>query len=92
MLSITARPDLAFDVKVLSSKYGKATKEDQQNVVELIRKVKRDTTEFIIPNVGNIEDWILVGISDAATKKINNLFSVSGQIIMLVNKYSNKAS
>ena len=92
MLSITARPDIAFDVKLLSSKYGKATKEDLLNVVKLIRKIKRDTTEFVIPNIGAMEDWLLVGISDAATKKINNLFSVSGQIVMLVNKKTNKAS
>ena len=92
MLSITARPDIAFEVKLLSSKYGKATKDDLQNVIKLVRKVKRDTTEFVIPNIGPMEEWLLVGISDAATKKINNLFSVSGQIVMLVNKFTNKAS
>ena len=92
MLSITARPDIAFDVKLLTSRYGKATKEDLLNVVKLVRKVKRDTTEFVIPNIGDMENWILVGISDAATKKVNNLFSVSGQIVMLVNKVTNKAS
>ena len=92
MLSITARPDIAFDVKLLTSRYGKATKDDLLNVVKLVRKVKRDTTEFVIPNIGDMENWILVGISDAATKKVNNLFSVSGQIVMLVNKVTNKAS
>ena len=67
-------------------------KDDLQKVVKLIRKVKRDTTEFVIPNIGDIDDWILVGISDAATKKVNSLFSVSGQIVMLVNKHTNRAS
>ena len=92
MLSITARPDICFDVKLLTSRYGKATKEDLLNVVKLIRKIKRDTTEIVIPNIGEKEDWILLGISDAATKKVNNLFSVSGQIVMLVNRKTNKAS
>ena len=67
MLSITARPDISFEVKVLTSRYGKATKGDLMEYAKIIKKAKRETTEFLIPNIGDIKDWVLVGISDAAT-------------------------
>ena len=92
MLSITVRPDIAFEAKMLTSRYGKATKEDFQKAIRLVKKIKRESNYFFIPNIGKIDEWIIIGISDAATKKVNNLFSVSGQIVMLVNNKTNNAS
>ena len=42
--------------------------------------------------MGNIKDCVLVAYSDAATKKIDNAFSVAGHVIFLVNKKTNAAT
>ena len=92
MLSVTARPDVAFEVKVLTTRYGKAIKHDIMKAIKLLEKVKRISTQITIPDMGNVEDWILIAYSDAATKKIEDAFSVSGYVIFLVNKITNNAT
>ena len=91
MLSMTARPDITFDVKVLTTKYGKALKQDLMQASRLLKKVKRMTTLITIPDMGDLRDLILVAYSDAATKKIDNAFSVAGHVIFLVNKATQNA-
>ena len=88
---MTARPDLTFDIKVLTTKYGKALKHDLMQAIRLLKKTKRMTTQITIPNLGDVEDWILVAYSDAATKKIDHAFSVAGHVIFLVNRTTNHA-
>ena len=51
MLSVTARPDVSFEVKVLTTKYGKATKLDIMKAIKLLQKVKRMSTKITIPNM-----------------------------------------
>ena len=92
MLSVTSRPDITFEVKLLTTKYGNATKQDLMKAVKLLQKVKRVSTKIIIPDMGDNQDWILVAYSDAATKKIDNAFSVAGHIVFLVNKATNQAT
>ena len=74
MLSVTARPDISFEVKVLTTKYGKATKLDIMTAIKLLHKVKRLSTKITIPNMGDLQDWGLIAYSDAATKKIEGAF------------------
>ena len=45
MLSMTARPDITFDVKVLTTKYGKALKHDLMQASRLLKKV---TSSFLL--------------------------------------------
>ena len=90
MLSVTSRPDITFEVKILTTKYGKATKGDMNDATKLVKKVKRNSTKITIPDMGNVEDWILLAYADAATKKIDNAFSVAGHIVFLFNKKTNK--
>ena len=47
MLSMTSRPDITFEVKVLTTKYGKATKGDMNDAVKMLKKVKRNTTKIV---------------------------------------------
>ena len=91
ILSMSARPDISFEVKVLTTKYGKAVKLDLMKAIKVLEKVKRKTTKITIPDVGAIKDCVLVAYSDAATKKIDNAFSVAGHVIFLVNKKTNAA-
>ena len=92
ILSMSARPDISFEVKVLTTKYGKASKLDLMKALKVLEKVKRKTTKITIPNMGAIKDCVLVAYSDAATKKIDNAFSVAGHVIFLVNKKTNAAT
>ena len=92
MLSMTSRPDITFEVKILTTKYGKAKKMDIMAASKLLMKVKRLTTKRAIPNLGKVKDWVLVAFSDAATKKIDNAFSVAGYVVFIVNKVTNHAA
>jgi len=92
MLSVTSRPDITFEVKLLTTKYGNATKQDLMKAIKLLQKAKRVSTKIVIPDMGDTKDWILVAYSDAATKKIDNAFSVAGHIVFLVNKATNQAT
>ena len=47
---------------------------------------------MILPNLGNSEDWLLVGISDASNKSRNEIFSVGGHVIMIVNNKTEAAA
>ena len=43
-------------------------------------------------DLGDVNDWILVAFSDAATKKVDHAFSVAGHVVFLVNKVTNNAT
>ena len=92
MLSISSRPDFAIQAKLLTTKYGSATKRDLLTAIKLLKLAKQEPTKFVIPNLGNVEDWLLVGISDASYKTSAQNLAIAGHIIMLVNKHSGAAS
>ena len=92
MLSISSRPDFAIQAKLLTTKYGSATKRDLLTAIKLLKLAKQEPTKFVIPNLGNVEDWLLVGISDASYKTSAQSLAIAGHIIMLVNKHSGAAS
>ena len=87
-----SRPDVCFDAKVLSSKYGKATKEDLKVLIKLMKKLQNSPTTMFFPNLGQIADWMLVGYGDAGIKSMpDKLSSVGGQVILLANTSTNMA-
>ena len=59
MLAMTSRPDIMVDVKVLTTKYGGATKRDLITAIKNTKKIKEQSTELTLPNIGKIEEWIL---------------------------------
>ena len=87
----TSRPDITFGVKELTMKYGKALKMDLQAANRIIKQIQRTPTTLAIPDLGNIEDWILVAFSDASTKKVDGLFDVAGHIVFLVNAKTHRS-
>ena len=91
MLSMSARPDISFEVKLLTMRYGKATKGDLSSAIKLLKKIKRVATKITIPDMGEIKDWIIVAYADAATKKVDNAYSVAGYVVFLVNEKNNYA-
>ena len=92
MLALTSRPDFAFDAKTLTTKYGSATKSHLYQAIRLLKRAKEETTRIVIPDMGREEDWILVGVADASHKSKNELFSIAGHVIMLINKETNAAT
>ena len=92
MLSGSCRPDFVFGAKYLTTRYGKATKSDFTQAVKMLKKAKQETTETVIPNLGDVGDWILVGVSDASNKTSGNIFSIGGHVVLIVNKVTSAAS
>ena len=92
MIAMSSRPDVMFDAKVLTTKYGSATKRDILKVIKIMKHLKEESTTLTIPDIGEPEDWILLGVTDASNKSVRQVFAVSGHVIMLVNKRTNKAA
>ena len=88
VLAATSRPDYTYTAKYLTTRYNRATKSDMKTATRLIREAKEETTEIIIPNIGEPEDWILVGVVDASHRTSGNLFAVGGHVVMLLNKHT----
>ena len=85
-----SRPDVCFEAKALSSKFGKATKQDLKVAMKKIQKLKSQKTKIVYPNLGNISDWLLLGHGDAGIKSMpDKLTSVGGQVILVVNRTTN---
>ena len=93
-IAYTSRPDLCFEVKAMSSKYGNATKSDLRKVQRKIILVKADSDSVMIyPKMDNIEDWVLVGYGDAGIKSMpDRMTSVGGRVILLCNRKTGAAA
>ena len=91
-VSRSVRPDFSYQAKYLTTRYGKATKSDLTQAVKLMKKAKEESTEVSIPNIGEPEDWLLVGVADASHRKGAELFAVGGHVLILMNKHSQAAS
>ena len=92
VLAQTVRPDFMYAAKYLSTRYGKATKSDMTQVTKIIRRVKEEPTDIIIPNLGEPEEWILAGVVDASHRTSGSLFAVGGHVVMIINKNTFTAS
>ena len=82
------RPDILYAVKYLSTKSGKATKADMVQVERLIRKLKEIPRNNIIPDLGEPEDWVIVGVVNASHRTTGNVSAIRGHVVTLVNKYT----
>ena len=88
-----SRPDVCFEAKALSTFYGKATLKELKEAVKKIIKLKADTTVMRYPNMGDIEDWVLVCHGDAGIKSMpDKVSSVAGHVLLIVNRVTNKCS
>ena len=87
-LANTSRPDICFDVKLLSSRFNKATKKDIQTACKRMIKVKSDFVNMRFPDLGlDISLWVLVGHGDCGLKSMpDQITSVGGYVVLLVNR------
>ena len=86
-VSSNGRPDLCFEAKSLSTKFGKAKQKDLKSAVKKLLKVKSQTTKMIFPDLGEVANWIVIGHGDAGIRSLpDKLSSVGGSVVMLANK------
>ena len=92
MLSITSRPDLAFEAKIMTTKCGKASKRDMKDAVKRLKKIQMESTKMIYPSMGSMKNWIIVGFADASVHSMpDRVGSVGGQVILMANKETERA-
>ena len=81
-----SRPDVCFEAKCLSSKYGTATKSDLKTALKKIQKLQGYPTRMVFPDLGPVHEWTLVGYGDAGVRSMpDKIGSVGGKVILLVN-------
>jgi len=61
-----SRPDLAFELMDLSTKFNKAKIVDLLQALKAIRKVKNQDSKIFFPNLGDHSSWRLLLFTDAA--------------------------
>ena len=90
-LSSQSRPDLSFETKSLSTKFGKAKKKDLTSALKRLQKLKAQTTKMFFPDLGDVKDWIFIGHGDAGLRSLpDKINSVGGSVVMLANKKTGK--
>ena len=91
-ISRSVRPDFSYQAKYLTTRYGKATKSDLTQAIKLLRRAKEETTEVTIPDIGQPEDWLLIGVADASHRRGAEALAVGGHVVLLLNKITHAAS
>ena len=87
-LSCVTRPDISFDVSVLSSSIKEATVSDMVYANKVIRKVKNEKSSIKFPEL-DLESLQLVSFSDASYSNLRNGGSQGGHLTFLVDKNNN---
>ena len=83
------RPDLAFELTDLSTKFQKAEVRDLQQVIKTLLKVKEEKSELLFPNLGDPLNWELITFSDASFGNLcNGTQSCGGYIVLLAGNKS----
>ena len=87
-----SRPDVCFDAKCLSTKFGKAKKGDLKSAMKKIQKLQGQRTQMVFPDMGPIEDWCFIGYGDAGIRSMpDKVSSVGGVVLLLANEKKNVA-
>lgn len=81
-----SRPDVCFEAKCLSTKFGKATKSDLKLALKKMQKLQGAHTKMLFPKLGPLTELTLVGYGDAGIRSMpDKLSSVGGQVILLAD-------
>lgn len=85
------RPDLAYEVVELSSKFEKALVSDLIRANKNVIKLKQLRSFIKFPKLGHCTNWKVVIFSDASHANIDNVSSVGGHIILIVGRNKRSA-
>jgi hypothetical protein len=78
------RPDMAFDLIELSTRFRRGIISDLLQGVKALRRIKEAEAKVCYPALGHIENWRLVVFSDAAHANLNDGVSSTGAHIVLL--------
>ena len=85
------RPDLAFSLVELSTKFKNATVRDLVTVKKLVLKAKQSKTDVVFPDLGPESGWRVIGYCDASFANLSDgVGSCMGYVVFLVGHH-NKA-
>ena len=83
-LSKGTRPDLAYDMLLMSMTAKNATVADMKNLVKIIRKTKEGDSILTFKRFRRLEDLKIAAISDASFRSMDGkVISVEGRVIFL---------
>ena len=86
-LSLMTRPDLSYDLNVLSGEVSKATVSTAKDLNKLVTKAKKSKNVLRFQKLGKIEDLVVKVYADASYgNQDDGIRSTAGRIILLENK------
>ena len=81
------RPDLAFELIELSTKFKKGTVADLIRAVKALKRLQSQPSSVFFPKLVNPESWKIVVYTDAALANLSDgVSSMGGHIILLVDE------
>ena len=84
------RPDLAFELVQLSTKFKSCTVSDLKDVNKLLRKARANKCEVVFGDLGTVECWRIITYVDASFANLcNGTASCIGYLVFLVGKNNN---
>ena len=92
-MSLMTRPDLSFEVNLLSTRISNATIKDLKDARRLVAKAKFDPVALNFTKLGNKRNMTIKLYCDASfSNQEDKIKSTEGRVLLLENKQSSKAN
>ena len=92
-MSLMTRPDLSFDVNILSSEVAEGTIATMKAVNKVVRKAKSSKNILKFSKLGDLSDLSVKVYADASYGNQNDkIRSTAGRVILIGNKTTGKVS
>ena len=88
-LTHISKPHFAYYTAHFSTKVMKATNEDSRLMHRTLLKTKTDNATINISNLGPVEDWKIVSLSDSSWTRTKDFESIHGNITALYGSNNN---
>ena len=86
-MNINTRPDLAYEIVELSTKFGKATLKDMRQAARLIKKARDRPLRIKFKHLGDLRELKFLVYGDAAHASLpDGTSSCGGKLVLLLGK------